>query len=99
MLSGFVTALRTLTVLPVPGKDTETFSKSLFWFPVVGLLLGFLQAALGYSVHLLSWNELASVFVILGGITLTRSEGMPMVWPIWLMDSGEEGRRSRHCGL
>ncbi len=72
MLSGLVTALRTLTVLPVPGKDTETFSKSLFWFPVVGLLLGFLQAALGYSVHLLSWNELASVFVALGGIALTR---------------------------
>ena len=31
-----VAALRTLTVLPVPGKDTANFSNSLFWFPVVG---------------------------------------------------------------
>ena len=49
MLSGLVTALRTLTVLPVPGKDTANFSSSLFWFPVVGLLLALFQVALGYA--------------------------------------------------
>jgi adenosylcobinamide-GDP ribazoletransferase len=72
MLSGLVTALRTLTVLPVPGRDTETFSRSLFWFPAVGLLLGLMQAALGYFSSLLDWNELSAAFVVLGGIALTR---------------------------
>ena len=72
MLSALVTALRTLTVLPVPGKDSETFSSSLFWFPVVGLLLGLLQAAIGYAGYSVGWNELAAALVVLGGIALTR---------------------------
>lgn len=72
MLSGLVTALRTLTLFPVPGKDTDTFSRSFFWFPVVGLLLGSIQAALGYFTSLLAWNELSAAFVVLGGIALTR---------------------------
>ena len=74
MLSGLVTALRTLTVLPGPGRDTETFSRSFFWFPVVGLLLGLMQAAIGYfGSHFASWNELSAALVVLGGIALTRA--------------------------
>jgi adenosylcobinamide-GDP ribazoletransferase len=72
MLSGLVTALRTLTVLPVPGRDTDTFSRSLFWFPVVGLLLGLMQAALASFGSCLAWSELSSALVVLGGIVLTR---------------------------
>ena len=72
MLSALVTAMRTLTVLPVPGRDTDTFSRSLFWFPVVGLLLGLMQAALGYFGHQFAWNELAAALVLLGGIALSR---------------------------
>jgi adenosylcobinamide-GDP ribazoletransferase len=72
MLSDLVTALRTLTVIPVPGRDTETFSRSLYWFPFVGLLLGLMQAALGYLGSRFAWNELSAVFVMLGGIALTR---------------------------
>lgn len=72
MLSPLVTAFRTLTVLPVPGRDTDTFSRSLFWFPVVGLLLGFMQASLGYFGSYFAWNELSAAFVVLGGIVLTR---------------------------
>lgn len=72
MLGGLVTALRTLTVFPVPGRDTETFSRSLFWFPVVGLLLGLMQAAIGYFGSHFAWNELSAAIVVLGGIALTR---------------------------
>jgi adenosylcobinamide-GDP ribazoletransferase len=72
MLRGLVTALRTLTVLPVPGRESESFSHSLFWFPVVGLLLGIMQAAFGYFGSCLAWNELSAAFVVLGGIALTR---------------------------
>jgi adenosylcobinamide-GDP ribazoletransferase len=72
MLSGLVTAIRTLTMLTVPGKDTENFSRSLYWFPLVGLLLGLMQATLGYVGHLLAWHELAAAMVLLGGMVLTR---------------------------
>ena len=72
MLSGLVTAMRTLTVLTVPGKDTERFSTSLYWFPLVGLLTGLMLAAVAYVGHLVAWNELASALVVLGGMALTR---------------------------
>jgi adenosylcobinamide-GDP ribazoletransferase len=36
MLRSLVTALRTLTILPVPGKDADDFSKSLLFFPIAG---------------------------------------------------------------
>ena len=72
MLRGLVTALRTLTVFPVPGRDTETFSHSLFWFPVVGLLLGLIQSGLGYFGTRFTWNELSAALVVLGGIAMTR---------------------------
>jgi adenosylcobinamide-GDP ribazoletransferase len=73
VLSALVTALRTLTIFSVPGKDSKSFSTSLFWFPVVGLLLGLLQAALGYTLHLFAWDELSAAIVVLGGIALTRA--------------------------
>nr|Q3ARQ6.1 RecName: Full=Adenosylcobinamide-GDP ribazoletransferase; AltName: Full=Cobalamin synthase; AltName: Full=Cobalamin-5'-phosphate synthase [Chlorobium chlorochromatii CaD3] len=72
MLGGLVTALRTLTILPIPGKDAVTFSHSLYWFPFVGLLLGALLAALGYVGSLSGWHEFAALLVVLGGIVLTR---------------------------
>ncbi len=40
MIGGVVTAFRTLTVLPVPGKDAERMSSALPWFPLVGGVLG-----------------------------------------------------------
>lgn len=40
MIRPLRTALRTLTIIPVPGKDCKTFSDSLMLFPLVGLLLG-----------------------------------------------------------
>ena len=72
MLNGLVTALRTLTVLTVPGRETEKFSSSLFWFPVVGLLLGVVQAFLASQTRLLAWNELSAALVVLAGMVLTR---------------------------
>ncbi|MCU0596782.1 MAG: adenosylcobinamide-GDP ribazoletransferase [Desulfobacterota bacterium] len=43
------TAFRTLTILPIPGKDTETFSRSLCFFPLVGALLGFVVLLVDYA--------------------------------------------------
>ena len=39
-MKGFNTALRTLTLIPWPRKESEDLSDSLPWFVVVGLLLG-----------------------------------------------------------
>ena len=46
MLRDMLTAFRTLTILPLPGKDTTDFSRTLFFFPLVGGFLGFLTFAL-----------------------------------------------------
>ncbi|NHQ60959.1 adenosylcobinamide-GDP ribazoletransferase [Chlorobium sp. BLA1] len=96
MLSAFVSALRTLTVFSVPGRDTDSFSNTLFWFPVVGLLLGVLQALLGYAGHLSGWNELAAALVVFGGVILTR--GMHLDGLADLSD-GFWGGRTRESAL
>jgi len=72
MLGGLVTALRTLTALPVPGRDAERFSSSLYWFPAVGLVIGAVVALLARAGMLVGWPELAAVLALLGGVTLTR---------------------------
>ncbi len=40
MIAPFITALRTLTILPLPGPDTKDHAKSLSFFPVVGFGIG-----------------------------------------------------------
>lgn len=71
-IRSLVTAIRTLSILTVPGRDTDRFSNALYWFPVVGLMLGAFEAALGYLGVTFGWDELAALLVVLGGIALTR---------------------------
>ena len=40
MIRPLLTAFRTLTILPIPGKDTEHFPRSIPFFPFVGLMPG-----------------------------------------------------------
>jgi adenosylcobinamide-GDP ribazoletransferase len=40
VLGGFVTAVRTLTLLPCPGPEACQMANALPWLPVVGLILG-----------------------------------------------------------
>lgn len=72
MMRGFVTAMRTLTVLPVPGRDAEQFCSSLHWFTAVGLLIGTAEAGLGMLGIYAGWPELAALLPVIGGILLTR---------------------------
>ncbi len=72
MAGGLVTALRTLTILPVPGRDAERFSDSLYWFSLVGLVIGTLEAQLARFGVLAGWFEMAAFFALGGGIVLTR---------------------------
>jgi adenosylcobinamide-GDP ribazoletransferase len=50
---GFFTALRFLTIAPLPlgrEKDSERVGRSLAYFPVIGLLLGLLLAGLDWAL-------------------------------------------------
>lgn len=53
MFHALLTAFRTLTIIPIPGKDTEDFSRSLWFFPLVGALLGFIVLLLYHGAWLM----------------------------------------------
>ncbi len=74
MLRGFVTALRTLTILPIPGKETDRMADALSWFPVVGCLLAGILWALASGLHHLTggWNEGSAAVVLSASAILTR---------------------------
>lgn len=72
---GFVTAVRTLSVLPVPGRDADNNASALPWFPLVGCLLGLVV----YGISVLCgafpggpWPEGTAALLVLVGIVLTR---------------------------
>jgi adenosylcobinamide-GDP ribazoletransferase len=76
MLQSVLTAFRTLTILPVPGKDAENLSLTLCFFPLVGALLGvlvliFSQAAAAASFQhppVLAILSLAAITWLTGGL-------------------------------
>jgi adenosylcobinamide-GDP ribazoletransferase len=51
-----ITAFRTLTIIPIPGKDTENFSRSLCIFPIVGVLLGFVVLLLDHGAGAIGFD-------------------------------------------
>jgi adenosylcobinamide-GDP ribazoletransferase len=57
MLRALITAFRTLTIIPFPGKDTENFSRSLCFFPIVGALLGVVVLILQYSAGAIGFKH------------------------------------------
>ncbi len=62
--SPFVIALRTLTIIPVPGRDTDRFHQALLFFPLVGGILGLF--------HLLTFRllSLSAELLSLSGVIL-----------------------------
>ncbi len=74
MLNGLITALRTLTILPVPGRESDDFASSLPWFPVAGLFLGAILALSGqlWILIMKDWAGGGAVLLLAGMILLTR---------------------------
>lgn len=71
-MSGLITALRTLTRIPVPGRDADNLAESLPWFPVVGALIGALAALLGWVLGaVLGWPAGAGVAVTVFSTLIT----------------------------
>ncbi|MBM3497084.1 MAG: adenosylcobinamide-GDP ribazoletransferase [Armatimonadetes bacterium] len=72
---GLVTALRTLTLLPVPGREAASVATALYWFPLVGLLIGLLQWGAGGLVNALAvkgWPAGAAAAALAASAALTR---------------------------
>lgn len=76
MMRGLISAIRTLTAVPIPGRDAEKMSSALPWFPVVGLLLGLVicgtielpALAMGRT-----WPEGLAILAVVAGVFLTRA--------------------------
>lgn len=63
--AGFVTAARTLTIVPVPGTEAKNLAAALPWFPLVGALIGALQFGLAEALMPVSGGWPAGVAVVL----------------------------------
>ncbi len=75
MLKNLVTAFRTLSILPVPGKNRQNYSSSLYGFVFVGLTLGLILFAEAYGLHYIlgkQWSEGSSFLILMTGVFLTR---------------------------
>lgn len=75
MMRGLISALRTLTSIPVPGRDAVKMSSALSWFPAVGLLLGLIVCGLIRLQWIAmggTWPEGAAVIAVIAGVFLTR---------------------------
>ena len=74
-MKGFITAMRTLTIIPLPGKENDRFSFSLIWFPVVGLILGLILYGVGWLwVKGLGtdWSGGGAMIILIFQVVLTR---------------------------
>lgn len=73
MIRSITTALRTLTILPIPGKDTDKFSSSLPFFPIAGGLIAAVVVLISEfilmapDIHYLSGIILVGATVLLTG--------------------------------
>jgi adenosylcobinamide-GDP ribazoletransferase len=76
MLSGLVTAFRTLTIFPTPGQDAPKLSNSLPFFPVVGFTLGLLLWLVSLLDRLISgsgWPMGIAALMLVANIISTRA--------------------------
>jgi len=65
MINSFITALRTLSLIPIKGKDTNDFASSLPWFPIVGFFIASILSGVILLINNISnqsWNT-ATAFV------------------------------------
>jgi adenosylcobinamide-GDP ribazoletransferase len=75
MFRGLITTIRTLSIIPVPGRDAEQLSSSLPWFPLVGFMLGGILYTVVILMDLILkniWPEGVAIIILGCGILLTR---------------------------
>jgi len=73
-LKGLITAIRTLTILPVPGREAERPADSLYFFPLVGAIIGGIVQLVAWSLaDKLSWAAGAAFAGVAVLVWLTRA--------------------------
>jgi adenosylcobinamide-GDP ribazoletransferase len=73
--SGFGTALKTLSLFPWIRGQREDFAASLYWFPVIGLVLGTILYGITVLLRhlpIMIWPEGAAVIIIIIEALVTR---------------------------
>ena len=72
---GIITAFRTLTSIPLPGRDCDNLASAVPWFPLVGFVLGSLLFLA--SVVLLrcfpGFHTGIAFFLVVMSVVLTRA--------------------------
>ncbi len=74
-MKGFISAIRTLTNIPLPGEESVNLSAALPWFPIVGLILGLVLYMVGYVWNLVPispWSSGGALLIVGIEIWLTR---------------------------
>jgi adenosylcobinamide-GDP ribazoletransferase len=75
MPRGLITAFRTLTILPVPGREASEPAASLPFFPLVGGVLGLILWGISLSNGLFpggGWPAGVAAFMLVTGSLITR---------------------------
>jgi adenosylcobinamide-GDP ribazoletransferase len=73
-MRSLLTAIRTLTILPCPGREAENLAAALPLFPFVGLLVGGLvAAALWLCMAVFNWPLDAAILGVVFNVWLTRA--------------------------
>ncbi|MFO7871150.1 MAG: adenosylcobinamide-GDP ribazoletransferase [Kiritimatiellia bacterium] len=74
LVRSFVTAFKTLTVLPLGGGSAGAFADSLYWFPVTGFFIGaalYVPGRLIYAWGPLAWPEGPALLIVLISVLIT----------------------------
>ncbi len=96
-MKGLISAIRTLTILPVPGGEHDDLAGSLPWFPVVGLILGvilFNAGRLWTALPSVQWPAAGAFLMLCLDIWLTRGLHMDGLAD-WADSIGGHGRERR----
>jgi adenosylcobinamide-GDP ribazoletransferase len=70
---GLRSAITTLTIFPFFGKDTSDFTKSLYWFVPVGILLGFIASFVALFFTHFKFYFIGATIVVSLLVFLTRA--------------------------
>ena len=96
-LKGLIAAIRTLTVIPVPGKESRDLSSALPWFPVAGLLLGtilYLASLIWSMLPFPPWHAGSAMLLLIMDVLLTRGLHLDGLAD-WADSIGAFGREKR----
>lgn len=70
----FFTALRFLTVIPLPGRHSTSLAelgRSIIYFPAVGMVIGFVLIGLSWLLRLILPSEVANMLIIVSLTVIT----------------------------